>query len=426
LISLASAILLTGCGKKVNINDEQVLSQTEITTESTIEATTEAETEESADTQINAVVEKSIVDKLIDELSDEHGIEIEKLPNDLLRIKSINYGDVIFCNDMDELKKYVHLQEPSFYDVRNAIRDNNNIPEEYKVWLYEGIDNLEKNLPNMDLTVLYYNISRLKCLCKNSEEIINDTGKSNAKAYFNSIEGTVVVNEENVTKWTFLHEVFGHGSTQVRINDKITKYTEINHLIFELDEDGTYSVTEVFLGDGIEEAKADMITYLAYGMSIDDMAYKPEYETLRIFMETTGLTLEELINGGTMKLIQKMYENDINDPHKYIEALDVLCNSRKTLTVEIDSENTMKNNIRAFIMDYCDDKIKKGESKYTVAEEVSSIIGKSMFDSINVVSGILSLEFIKPETLAEEIELEIIDSDFIEEVSKVEDDVEIE
>lgn len=171
LISLATALMLTGCSKSIEANS------------------------------------------ISDETSKDNIFYGEILSEDISVLRY--YKGVTYCKDIEEFKKYIDIdvKNPTFEDLKNAIRKNENIDDIYKEWLYTGIDNLESSRINMDLTILYYNLNRIKIIEVSLDEIKEDYPPA-AVAYFNCIDGIVGVNKEIVNPFEIYHEVLGHGMTQ--------------------------------------------------------------------------------------------------------------------------------------------------------------------------------------------------------------------
>lgn len=181
LISLATALILTGCSKSIDAN--------------------------SITSDINEVTSTS------NETSKDNIFDIELLPGDILMLRE--YEGIAFCKDIEEFKKYIDIdvEDPTFEDLKNAVQKNENIDDRYKEWLYTGIDNLESSGINMDLTMLYYNLNRIKIIEVSLDEIREDYPPA-AVAYFNYIDGIVGVNKETTNPFEIYHEVLGHGMTQ--------------------------------------------------------------------------------------------------------------------------------------------------------------------------------------------------------------------
>lgn len=103
------------------------------------------------------------------------------------------------------------------------------------------------------------------------------------------------------------------------------------------------------LGQGCEEAKAEMIAYLATGKrNWKKNGYVAEVEQLSGIMETIGMTLEEFLNGGMRFLVEKMYAKGIKQPTEYLEIIDVISDAS---SME-EKRRGMKNNLREFLYAY--------------------------------------------------------------------------
>lgn len=299
------------------------------------------------------------------------GIQLEKINGGVHIITE--FGNNIYCESIQEFNKYIEAQNPTYDDIRAVLEGNENIAEEYKKIIQEGINNLEEKLPNMNLSVLYFNLSRMKII-EDTEENIREADGENTIAYFDKITGEVVVNKDNVEDEILLHEALGHGSTSaiMQYEDK-TIYMGPDLTIYNEDNNDVK-----LFGQSFSEAEADIIAKIALG---EKFAYKQSYapisEQLRIFMETSGVDFTTVLNKGTSYLVDEMYKNDIDNPLAYFESCDALCNAMKQGLQIIQPEMSVKQNIRAFFEDYSDDKLKRGES----VDSITNVIEKVMLDS---------------------------------------------
>ena len=97
---------------------------------------------------------------------DQRMYRIEKLVDTNAGIKFIE------CQNFDEFSKYIDTKaNPTYEELRETLKNNENVSEKYKEWLFEGIDNLEKNMTDLNLTVLNYNFDRLKIIEKSLEDL---------------------------------------------------------------------------------------------------------------------------------------------------------------------------------------------------------------------------------------------------------------
>lgn len=305
-------------------------------------------------------------------------IQLEKIKDEVYIVDE--WKDNIYCDSIEKFNKYIEIQNPTYDDIRAVLEENGNIAEEYKPIILEGINNLEERLPNMNLSVLYYNLSRMKTIEKKQENIKEDAGE-NAIAYFSKITGEVVINKDNLDEEVLLHEILGHGSTcAIMQYDNKTLYMGPD-LIRYFKEDNE---TELF-GSSLAEAEADMIAKIALGEKI---AYRQSYsaisEQLRIFMETSGVDFTTFVNKGTSYLVNEMYKNDIDDPFVYFENCDALRNAMVYALPIEHPKMSVKQNIRNYFEDYSDDKLKRGESVDSITSKIEKIMIGSDFCNIVV------------------------------------------
>lgn len=101
------------------------------------------------------------------DLAQELGDEVEYIP-EIDRCITRSYVDeegekIILCTTNDQMKPYFpdKNQNPTYEDVRNTIRQNENIPEKFKIQYIEALERMEKQMPEVDLFVLNLNEERM-------------------------------------------------------------------------------------------------------------------------------------------------------------------------------------------------------------------------------------------------------------------------
>lgn len=379
LVSLAMAIALSGCAQdRVIASSSQSNSELENTSSSiTVQIPMEEESssieitepEDNQDSQTEEEQEDFIIQDL-----NSYGINTEKLTDNVYMIKEF-FSDV-YCTDVNEFKKYVDLKNPTYEDVKNIVINNKDIPEQYQEWLVEELDNLQESMPDLDLTVLAYNMQRTKIIYQTDEEI-QAVASENTMAYFVRQTGEVVVNPDTATKWIIAHEVLGHGLTEAEVDyngSKIQKLTKMPTVIVK--EDGTYTI-ELF-GNSMEEAKAERIAELASKESLgENLAYVSEEEQIRVFLEAIDMSLEEFIAKGNYGLYMKMKEVGIENPLEYIECADVNLQSKEqdfALDGIDDEDKDIKGNIRRFFTEMAKIWLQQGESVDDICARVKEIM----------------------------------------------------
>ncbi len=364
LISLALAItLITNSKENNNMNKENIV---QISNSQYFEKTVVEQIKQNKQNEYETI-----------EFLKSGEIEAKKISNNTYHIQK--YKDYIYCNSPEEFGKYVEKSNPTYDDIRKALEANNNIKEKYKNIILKGINNLEEKLPTMNLSVLHYNISRMKIIETTLQNIQKECG-ANAVAYFNKMTGEVIVDEKDVQDNTILHEVLGHGTTCALVeveNKKIIMGTE---LLIYFEETGEI---EVF-GDSMSEAEADMIGENATEETYQFIQeYLPIAEQLRIFMSTAEVNLENLLNKGSNYLVEKLYTNGIKDPFIYIEQCDSLCRAMQSGIPITEPENAIKNNVKTFLKEYATSKLKQGEDINSIIQRINKIMLDT--DKLNIV-----------------------------------------
>ena len=283
-----------------------------------------------------------------------------------------------------EFAEKLDVKDPSYEQVKELIEQKDNLSNKYKEWLITGLDNIEQKLGDIDLSVLYYNISRMNIIDQDYDEMREISMTNGTKAYFNPKTGTVAVNEDEVDSQILCHEVLGHGISEAYnegkayTSSKLTVYSKIEQ----------YGVVYSY-GMAIEEAKAEMISEIACGVPFGEYnsSYNQSMEFVRVCMETTGVTLQDLIQKGVPYLIEKMKENDINYPIDHIENMDAffitMLNSSDVLQVQLPGEEfNFKTALGRYMLDYVDDKIVEGEDVEILSQEAYDIVNDSYFEYV--------------------------------------------
>ncbi len=149
------------------------------------------------------------------------GYECEFLVKGLFRVKrryNVNYSlnniyaddyhrEKFYFDNLEEFRDYVEVKNPTYDDVRKTVEENVNINNQYKNYLYECLDNLEKNASDLDLIALYHNIKDLKIVNCYEEDFNNFYGG----LYFYKTDKCLKINPDMIKKDDFCREVVGKG-----------------------------------------------------------------------------------------------------------------------------------------------------------------------------------------------------------------------
>lgn len=331
----------------------------------------------------------SISTQIISQITDENlleyrGYSIEKIEDGIYALNKVTVDEdtYIMCRNVDELKKELGLEGiPTYDDLLNAIKNNENISGRYEEWFCEAISNLSHNeeFKDVDFSVLLYNIQRMKIEEKTSEEIIERAENDNVVAFYEPATQKVGVNPNNVTKYIFLHEALGHASTQL-IVDNIHYESNVILSIVDRNSDGSMgNIDAIFIGSGLEEGKADLLTEISLNFSEKAASvYDIEKETFREYKETLRLSWADIINNSmTLKIITEMKKIGIENPIEYIDNSDILHNanaSDKLHYGELEDEVKFKNNVGNFLIEYSGLQIDAGRTKEDVVAQISQMI----------------------------------------------------
>lgn len=277
-------------------------------------------------------------DKTINGLS-EIGIETSIISNDydIYKVTGANldnktkYGNVDFSFFSDTpfsvictpsiFGDYVGKSNISYNDLKNTIKNNDNIPKDVKNIINEGIENLEKENFNMNYSVLDYNLERLTVEYVDPQEINNNAG------IFDAYTSTAKINKEIKDKLFFskeilIHEIIGHGSTRAYDKEKGI-YCDVTVLYLNIDENGSISDAYNYGAFGVEGI-ADIITSIANKKKIktNDAGYTTNVYELSTLCSSVGITVEDYANNGIEYLTNKMLEQGIDNPYQIITSLD--------------------------------------------------------------------------------------------------------
>ena len=318
----------------------------------------------------------------------KNGISIEYISDDMYKMNSYSQNTIdkfdaryieinnrpeedykILCTP-SEFSKYTNEYNVTYNDIRNTI-NSIDIDLNIKNLLLEGINNIESNKFNMDLSVLNYNLKHLKI--KYEDEIID--GIEQAYAKFEPKDSTIVISsaafdsEDFVN--TFYHEVFGHGMTIAYLEDKeVLCSTCLTTCIID---DNKYKGNYV-LGKALDEGLAEIIRKYATKKKIDndDSFYCPSIYSLLILLKSNNISIDEYANNGVEYLINKLNTNNLSNQINYIECLD-----KKLLYMVYSNEDIdekLEDLVTNYIFNYIDNEVKKGKDITTINIEVNNII----------------------------------------------------
>ena len=226
-----------------------------------------------------------------------------------------NYEDFRKFNNIDFI--------PTWDDVITVFQNNENIDDDKKSIILDGINNMRnaEELKDIDLSVLYVNAKRMKVKYLSSEEMINTTNRDSVYAYFDSVSGIVYLpSDKPLEKFEFIHETLGHGTLAYReeTENSLIVFDCTNYLMLPTDNRYTgYSV-----GIMVNEGGANLIAHLATRDYNVSTFYELYEEELRVIANLCNVSIGQLFNYKGISLYDLMYKNGINTPVEYIFKMD--------------------------------------------------------------------------------------------------------
>lgn len=264
-------------------------------------------------------------------LKDQHIVaEYQQYDEDVILVKERyvhDYGKItIYCDDLQEAKEYMNIGTKTYDDVIELYKTKTGITSEERTVILNGLKRMKKELPDLDVTVLYYNTEMVSFKRVNQAEMDKILGYSGKDACFDYIDYIIYYNpdDEHFTECEFLHEVLGHGSMSTLFNDDDISNKAISFgfdgEMIEFDTEHHYSTYQY--GFTFSEASADYIAKVASNSSYNSI-YEYAVESLKAISEMTGISVEQLLNMRGRDFYLSMYEKaNIDNPIKTTLKLD--------------------------------------------------------------------------------------------------------
>lgn len=310
-------------------------------------------------------------DRFIKTMESKYDTIIEKLPSGLLKTKSTD--KLIFIDNNDELRGYVENPNPTFDDVRRAIEENENIYGKRKVWLKEYVDKLEEKCPNTDCICLYYNVSMLRIEQMSKEEIRENQGKY-CTAYFTPSTYTITIPEDSEVDEASLQHSFEHEAshmvTEFFIMDHEGKVVIRTNSIKTYDiENDDWSELGIAWTEGLtEELRFDITPQIKVN------AYNDVQDIVELILNTSDLTIYDLLENNIEYVMECMMENGIKDPCYIFESLDVYLDS---VLNDIEMENNIRQQIyESYFSDLTEKWIDEGQTSGQIYRRTIEAIDK--------------------------------------------------
>ena len=231
---------------------------------------------------------------------------------------------------------------------------------------------MKEKLPDVNLSILNYNIKNLKIIYSYDE-----VGKEEADNYygdFYEIAGQFeeigdimylnpkIKNDKKRYRDSLIHELLGHGLTLGYTELEGGVRSTLSNIYANTDKSNkdfeSLRMNCHKIGGTVEEAVAAMITVLATGEKMyevnreNDGPYDMYILELQLLLSSTNTSLSELINNGLDSFINKMHKMGCLVPIDYLYEFD----QRKDIYLsgyECDENNMLENVLYKYLMEMC-------------------------------------------------------------------------
>lgn len=304
--------------------------------------------------------------------------------------KIIKTDDLTFINDYEEYKQYLSNLNPSYKLLRETIKSNKNIPDEYESVLLQIVDIFERNdIKTEKLAIFYENLSKL--VIKTDHEIKQGEGTKVA-AFFtvDPYEPSITVDGDHVDFYTFLHEVL-HSSSELLL-DVDGKLIYISSTGINITEVNNKEYIEQY-GLGYKEGHTEYLSNLLYNSSSHLFTSSKNYDNACDIIDFLHDTLELTINDSFLMNVDDFKDTlsdmGINDDEidDLIKKLDTQIND-KSYDGFKTRETFYYNYIPALVNKY----IKDGLTSKEIYEKIGTSLKNSVIESRHDISSIYYYE----------------------------------
>lgn len=224
--------------------------------------------------------------------------------------------ETVYVNDNAEVREYLDYDGVSFDEVKQAVLNNSNISSYYQYFEY-FLNQLEKKVPNVDLTCFYENVKSLNEIeIISKKEMRKRTKTKNTIGYFSPSEHKIVISElhAHVLSHEFIH-MLNHLTLNTEDYIVIRSYTQ---------EDSTFN--------SLQEGISEWLTL--YLFSYNEISYAIQVEDVEIIRNILKISEEEF----AQNFIQYDY-NDIYDRLADYLSFKQIDQLLKLSSREIEPEN---------------------------------------------------------------------------------------
>jgi len=298
-------------------------------------------------------------------------------------------GEYYHATKYDTIKKFgsiVGEENVTWNDIKETIKSRD-FKDNYKDILLEGVNNLEKKLPNINLEVLNYNLKNIN-FENRIEKDENLSEEYTIGGLFDSISHSIYINDSDDLRYTLYHEVLGHALTGAYTDlngGAKTSFSDFYTVLYNSNfETSDITSNAIELGLVFDEATAEIIAVLASGEKIYsikngvDGPYDIYIAALQLILTSTNTSFTDFVNNGTESILKKMKNAGCESPINYLMDLE----NRKQLYQMGDyfcsEEDLLSDQFTYYLLQILIDKYNKGMS----VDEVVNF-GYKCVDSIN-------------------------------------------
>jgi len=302
-----------------------------------------------------------------------------------------------------EFEKYTNEKNITWSDLKNTV-NNSKFDNNHKNILLKGIDNLEKNNFNMNLSAINYNIKNI------SIEYVDEYHDEDILGEFSCFEHKITlsknINDQSKYELVFLHEMLGHGMTDAYIDD--TKvYCSIDTPTYVTDPDNNFIGYSLY-GEAFTESTAQIIAITAL-----DKQLSPEYMSgydlnmteLLMLCKDNNCEIAEYADNGINYLIKKMKQNKIDNPYDLIAMTTY---NLETAEMNMEIKKLSEQIMYEYFCERVSDKKQEGKSLEEINKDIQEIFNYfgeyilvEIIDNDNIVAN--NKDYINLTRLYEEI-----------------------
>lgn len=224
--------------------------------------------------------------------------------------KETTKNTILYIKNNQQVKDYLNYDHICFQDVRQVLKNNQNISLFYKEILMEVINQLEKKVPNIDLTCLYENIKLLTVEEISREEMVKRRGKK-VVGYVDAKSHKIVIvpNLKNIS---------------LKIHHETIHL--LNYLLFK--KDGKIFTRQYYDQEGngysLNEGLTEWLNTFLFGKKDSYQVQVADIEIIRTILKQTKEEMAEHFSQGNYhylydELSNYLNKKDLNQLLKYFD-----------------------------------------------------------------------------------------------------------